>query len=221
MLHIFDDEWNEKQQIVKSRLRHILKCKFKRIYARKCEIKELSTEDKDKFLTKYHLNGKDRSSVRYGLFYKKHLVSVMTFVHSRFDKNYQWEISRYASIFNFVIVGGMSKLISHFEKHQHPESLVAYVDRRWGDGEVFKQIGFNFIRNTRPSFFYTKHGIRFTRHTFMKHRLNDILDIFDENKSEEQNMKDNDYYRIYDCGNVVYTKTYTTSDTTASDTSTL
>ena len=39
----------------------------------------------------------------------------------------------------------------------------------------------------------------------MKHKLKDKLTNFDPNLTEFENMENNGYFRIYDCGNKVYT----------------
>lgn len=38
--------------------------------------------------------------------------------------------------------------------------------------------------------------------------MSKILDNFDENKTEVENMKSNGYFRIFDCGNFVFVKEY-------------
>ena len=35
-----------------------------------------------------------------------------------------------------------------------------------------------------------------------KHKLHKILENYDENKTEYDNMIANNYYRVYDCGNI-------------------
>ena len=41
---------------------------------------------------------------------------------------------------------------------------------------------------------------------FQKHKLKNILEKFDEKLSEAQNMANNGYNRIFDCGNLVFVK---------------
>ena len=41
------------------------------------------------------------------------------------------------------------------------------------------------------------------------------MDKFDESKSEWQNMQDNGYDRIFDCGNLVFVKSYNSQNPTA------
>ena len=47
-----------------------------KLYGRKCEIIEIDTKCKNKFLNKYHIQGVDKSSVKLGAFYKGRLVAV-------------------------------------------------------------------------------------------------------------------------------------------------
>ena len=46
---------------------------------------------------------------------------------------------------------------------------------------------------------------RYSRYQCQKHKLPALLgDLYNENLSEAENMQLNGYYRIYDCGNIVY-----------------
>lgn len=208
LIHIFEDEMNYKFPIIKNRLRNILgKIKYS-IGARKCKIKEISTKLKNKFLTKYHLQGKDNSSIKLGLFYKNRLIAIMTFGKRRFDNKQGYELYRYCTIGNFRIIGGAGKLLKYFERNYQPKSIITYADRKWSNGNLYKQINFNFIRFSSPGYFYMKdYKTRLSRHQFMKHKLKDKINNFDENLTEWENMKSNGYDKIYDCGNYVFTKT--------------
>ena len=55
----------------------------------------------------------------------------------------------------------------------------------------------------------------YSRNVFQKHKLKGKLKIFDVNLSEYDNMINNGYRRIYDSGNIVYTKTYTQTNTSS------
>jgi hypothetical protein len=43
-----------------------------------------------------------------------------------------------------------------------------------------------------------------SRNKFQKHKLIDKLEHFDPSISEYENMTNNGYYRIWDCGNNIY-----------------
>ena len=47
-------------------------------------------------------------------------------------------------------------------------------------------------------------------HKAQKHKLKDLLDEgnYNENLSEVENMKNNRFLRVYDCGNLVFSKIY-------------
>ena len=45
---------------------------------------------------------------------------------------------------------------------------------------------------------------RYHRFQFRKNVLKDKLEVFDPKLTEYENMLNNDYYRIWDCGNLVY-----------------
>ena len=81
LIHIFEDEWEIKKDIVKSKLKHIfgLNTNLEKIHARKCEVKLIGDYEKNNFLNKNHIQGEDRSNISLGAFYSENLVAVMTF----------------------------------------------------------------------------------------------------------------------------------------------
>jgi len=208
LIHIFEDEWTNKQQIVKSRLKTILGVIHRSIYARKCEVREIDNKTKDQFLEHYHIQGKDLSSTRLGLFYKNRLVAVMTFGKRRFDDKEGFELIRYVTVANFNIVGGAGKLLAYFRKSHENDNIISYADKRWSIGNLYKQLGFNLIRESAPNYFYINMCedmmIRHSRMGFQKHKLKGVLKDFDENMTEIENMRNNGYTRIFDCGTLVY-----------------
>lgn len=204
LIHIFEDEWIKKQQIVKSRLKHLLGLTPYKIAARKCEVRLVKNKIASNFLDKYHIQGSINSSINLGLFYKNKLVALMTFGKSRFNKNYEYELLRYCSVFNFSIVGGASKLFSYFIKKYNPTSVISYADRRWSNGNLYKQLGFNELKSSSPAYFYVYEGVRCNRIKFQKHKLSNILEFFDPDLSEFENMMLNRYHRVWDCGNLCF-----------------
>ncbi len=211
LIHIFEDEWINKPQIVKSRLRAILNKTRYKIYARKCEVKEISSQTKAKFLNKYHIQGTCSSSINLGLFYRNMLIAVMTFGKRRFDKKEGYELIRYCTVSNFTIIGGAGKLLKYFERNWNPSVIISYADLRWSTGNLYKQLGFSLIKTSPPNYWYVHKSSLLNRESrikYQKHKLSKILDKFDINKTELENMKDNGYDKLYDCGNLVFEKRY-------------
>ena len=140
----------------------------------------------------------------YGYGFDNTLVSLMTFRRtSRFDKNVEWELSRFCNIKNTIIIGGASKLFSHFLKTYTPKSIVSYNDRRYFSGDLYHLLGFLFVGNTAPSYHYITPDYKSTmnRMNFQKHLLATKLKTFNATVTEWENMKNNGYDRIWDCGN--------------------
>lgn len=206
LIHIFENEWLYKKDIVKS----IIKSKFnknKKIYGRNCKIIELNKNISDDFLNKNHIQGQDHSSIRYGLSLENELVSIMTFSKSRYSKKYQWELSRFSNKLNNSVLGGASKLLKYFIIKNNPISIGSYADRRYSIGNLYQKLGFNFISYSKPSYFYFKGGNienLFHRKNFQKKLLKNRLKIFDEELTEWENMKNNGWNRIWDCGHSLY-----------------
>lgn len=203
MIHIFEDEWLFKKQIVKNRLKNILGLSSCSIGARKCEVREISHQLCERFLMKYHIQGNCPSHIRLGLFYKNRIVAVMTFGKPRFNKNYDWELLRYCTLGSVNVIGGAGKLLSFFIKSRGG-NIITYADRRWSQGGLYEKLGFEFLTNTSPNYFYVRNTERLSRYSTQKHKLEKLLKIFDENKSEFENMKLNGFNKIYDCGNKVF-----------------
>lgn len=211
VIHIFEDEWLYKKQIVKSRLKSVLGIPDKKIWARKCIVSNIDGSTAKRFLDENHIQGWCKSKINIGLFYENELVALMTFGKPRFNKKYEWELLRFCAKTNVQVVGGASKLLKAFERHIKPKNLLSYADRRWSYGKLYESIGFSLDHVSGPNFWYihNKNGFRrLSRVKFQKHRLKNILNVFDGSKTEIENMRLNGYDRIFDCGNLVYVKNY-------------
>jgi hypothetical protein len=135
---------------------------------------------------------------------------LITFGKCRFDKKHEWELLRFCNKLGYHIPGSASKLLKYFERNYQPKSLVSYADRRWSCGKVYEKLGFKFIHTSAPNYWYFKNNslLLESRVKYQKHKLKNLLEKFDENKTEIQNMISNGYNAIYDCGNKVYIKEY-------------
>ena len=174
------------------------------VYARKCIIKEIDSKIKNEFLNQHHIQGEDKSKVKLGLFYEDELVAVMTFGKPRFNKNYEWELIRYAT--SKHVIGGAGKLLTYFERNFKPKSIITYADRRFSKGNMYCKLGFKLDHVSKPNFIWIdkKHNIK-SRMNSQKFKI-----ITDENKNltAEQIMIKAGFNKIYDCGNLVFTKLY-------------
>lgn len=210
LIQIFSDEWMNKKEIIKEKIKSILSNNHTKIFARKCIIKEISSKDKNTFLNQNHIQGEDRSMVKLGLFYNNELVGVMSFSKPRISLGGKktteniYELSRYATSCN--IIGGASKLIKYFIKYYSPSKIYSYSDNRWTDpnNNMYLKIGFTKEKQSTPNYFYTKDYLkRIHRYNFNKFRLKQMgADI---SKTEHEIMKGLGYTRVWDCGSTKFT----------------
>ena len=205
LIHIFEDEWLFKRDIVESRIKNILGLTTNKIYGRKCVIKEiLPTESKD-FLNNNHIQGNVNSSIKLGLYYNDELVSLMTFGKGRIimgGKLDEYELLRFCNKLDTTVIGGADKLLKYFIKKYNPVKIISYADIRWSQGELYDKLGFEFIHNSKPNYFYVINTKREYRFGYRKDLL--VKQGYDKNKSEHQIMLDRGIYRIYDCGTKRY-----------------
>lgn len=200
LLHIWDHEWIFKKDIIKSMILNKLNKTSTKIYARKCIVKEISFVDKHKFVNETHLKGDTISKINLGLYYNDELVSVMTFGKFRFSKDNSIELIRFCSKLNTIIIGGASKIFSYFTKNYNPDKIITYADRRYSLGKTYSNLGFIFTNFTPPNYFYWKNMKIFNRINFQKHKLSAKLEKFDKQKTEYENMKNNGFNKVWDCG---------------------
>lgn len=202
LFHVFSNEWIDpiKRSIWESMIKSILN-KNETLFARKCNIVEV--DKPSSFLIENHLQGNCNSSIAYGLEHDGQLVCLATFGKARYSKDVNYELLRFCNKIGVNVVGGFSRLLSHFRKN-HVGSLVTYADRRISSGNVYEKNGFTLSHKSKPNYFYWKGVKWFSRQHFQKHKLEKLLEVFDPNLTELENMKLNKWHVIYDCGNLVY-----------------
>lgn len=210
LVQIYSHEWENKQEIVKSRIATMLKAPFIAKYnARSLYIRVAGNIEKRAFLDRTHIQGNCSSSVNLALVNDDdEIVSLMTFGKARFNKNFEYELIRFSTELNSVVRGAASRLFKHFIKSYNPTSILSYSDRRWNTGNVYSAIGLEYSHNSKPNYLYfhkSECHVLFSRNKFQKHKLAALLDTFDPTLTEWDNMQMNGYGRIWDCGNTVFT----------------
>ena len=208
LIQVFENEWTHKKDIVKSVILSKLDIYENRIYARKCQIKMISHKMKNEFLELNHLQGRDNSKDCMGLFCDDELVSVMTFGRRNIGRKTQLEMLRYCCKLNTQIIGGASKLFKFYINIYNGEYdyIKTFADKRYSDGRLYDLLGFIDEGDSPPNYWYFKKNedTLYHRANFMKHKLSGKLDVYDGTLTEYQNMVNNKYNRIFDCGNKIY-----------------
>jgi hypothetical protein len=202
LITIWDSEWLLKNQIVKRRIAHLLGVSdSSKIVARKCEIRQISTNNAKLFCDNTHLHGYTSSSIKLGAYFQDELVGVMTFGKRTISKNSScsWEIMRFCT--KCHIPGLASKLFKHFTRNWQVDDVISYSDNRWDTGRLYQTLGFVQKNIPRPGYAYTKdylhleHRFKFTKSTLVKMG-------YPQHLTEKEIMRDKGYSQVWDCGQI-------------------
>lgn len=200
LLTIFSDEWSDHKEVCLSRIRNALNIVATKVHARKCILKKITKEQAKRFLDRTHLQQYGACSVAFGLFFEDKLIQVMTFgnltrAHTAAGRKVL-ELKRLASDLDIVVVGGASKLFKaglKYAKQKGYEVIKSYCDLRWGTGNLYQQLGFTKVRETRPAVHYTDGYCRYRNQTFATNKKK-------EGTTEAEKVLNKGLWQIYDCG---------------------
>lgn len=197
-IHIFD--WDDREKII-----NMLKDKQK-IYARACELREVPKVDIDNFLDSYHLQNTCKGQIiRLGLYYKDELIQVMTFGKPRYNKNYEWELLRLCTKFEYKVIGGSEKLFKYFIDNFKPESIISYCDLSKFIGSVYEKLGFSLIKISNPSCHWSKNNLMITNNLLNQRGYDQLFGTnYGKGTSNKDLMIENGWKEVYDCGQASY-----------------
>lgn len=216
LFHIFGYEWAHKQDIIESMLRNLLYANRCKIYARNCQVREISSRESLDFLCKNHRQGGTGAQVRLGLYCSNQLVSVMTFGRMRNaigtsqleDLTDCWELSRFCNVLNTTVIGGASKLFLHFIKTYNPSRIRSFSDRAHTRGTLYAKLGFKQIRMSDPGYVWvdSKTDVAYNRYNAQKQNIKKFLkdDTIDLSKTEKQIMEEHGFVQVFDSGTITW-----------------
>ena len=212
LIHVFEDEYKNKKQVVLSKIGRKTGCdsKLPRIGARKCVVREISSDEAIEFMSIHSINGPSNSTIHIGGFYDGRLIAVMSF---REEKDESWEMTGFATNIILICQGMGGKLFKYFTRNYKPQMVVSYADRRWTvnyDNNLYTKIGFVIGRTIPPSYKYVGKGpktyYRLNSYASKKESLMgmDRKGVLSPNMSEEEMRLKLGLKKIWDCGLIEY-----------------
>jgi hypothetical protein len=201
IIHIWEDDWINKRKIIESQIMNWLGLTKNKIYARKCNVREISDVNIVRnFLNANHVQGFTTSTKKIGLYYNKELVSIMLFDKNegrkKMDKD-QWNLSRFSNTLDTSVIGGASKLLKYFIKCYDPIRIISYADRDWSEGNIYHNLGFSEVKKSLPDYKYIFENERVHKSKFRKSKI-------DSDLSEREYTNRNGIKRIWDCGKIKF-----------------
>lgn len=182
---LYEDRWKSSKTITTQRLLSRLGI-FQRLHGRLCSVvsvknckdygitPEAFQAKVQKFLDAFHTYGYLKGQKDYLLIYKGDIVAAAQFMKTYLpaDKdtknNLAYEWTRYASLPDVRIAGGMGKVLNQFlsdiDKHSSPNAestsvkpqahgtieVMSYSDNEWSNGDAYRKLGFKLAGTMEP-----------------------------------------------------------------------
>ena len=206
-LFLFEDRWNFAKEQMEQRILNRLGA-GKRIFARNCQVISILPQYSGqcqksyqsrivKFIDKYHSLKYIRSPYILALENKENIVAAATFskpiITNRLTDSLpqpqqflSFEWTRYTSLPDITVVGGMGKILNAFieklreTKQSLPIEIMSYSDNEWGNGNAYKKLGFKEIEGLKPTphFVNPKTWERYSSHNSEKYLSKELIKIY-------------------------------------------
>lgn len=200
LVQIFENEWKNRKDQIKSFLRSKFGKNEIRLHARKCDIRLVDKKEAREFLDKYHIQGgKIKIANAYGLYHNNELLSLIS-ISKHHRNSSEDSLSRYVCKENVTISGGLSRLVKFALKDY--STLKTWVDLRWSSGENWIKSGWKYHGKVDLGYFYyhpDKKIIKSKQQS--KKTKEEKLTGMTELKLREQQG----FYPIYDAGKITLT----------------
>jgi very-short-patch-repair endonuclease len=203
LMHILDYEYINHTEIVLNEILYKLKRTYIKTCAEDLRICIIDKHDEELFLNSNHIQQYEKSTVCLGVKDENKLLAVMSFKQIKSRHKSEWILLRYACVGECV--NGMNELFKAFIENYNPKSVIVYPDIRWHTDNRYELMGFTYLKDSPPNYYYTKdYKILESKTKYKKNKQKKILNFFDSNLTEWENMQANGFDRIWDCGNKVY-----------------
>ena len=206
IIHIWEDDWDNRLEIINSQINNLLNNNTEKVFARKCYVGLVDTKTSRKFLDENHLQGFVSSNIKIGLYQtvsgvdNDELISIMTFDSFEGRKKMEeggYNLSRFCNKIGTNVIGGASKLLKHFIKKYNPIRVVSYADKDWSIGNLYYKLGFKNVKESRPDYKYIINNNRVHKSRYKKSKLKTDL-------TESKQMELNNIPKVYDCGKIKF-----------------
>ena len=210
LIHIFEYEWVDEKQ--RNKLKNLIKSALniydRKIYARECDIISIDYNTAKPFMIEYHIQNDIKSFEYYGCYYKNELIGLMAFGIPRFNKQYDFELLRLCWKFGVNVVGGSERIFAKFIRDYKPSTIISYCDLSKFNGRIYKKLGFKLVKISNPNYVWVSGHNKdiLSRYNTMKKDLI-AKGLGTAEDTEDLIMMRQGYFKVYDCGNLVYVYT--------------
>ena len=201
LIHIFEDEWRDRQEIVKSMISHRLGVDQRKIGARKCHVTSISKGDRKKFFETNHIDGDVKSSYCVALVTDTGEIMACMSLRRPLHKKYgtSLEVARFCTSLYTSVPGALGRLTRWAldkAKEDGYQGLITYVDTRHGTGKGYKASGWTQTGTTPDRFWWTDGRHRIDR---FKIRADKTASLSESDVAAEHGV-----VKIWGCPNLIF-----------------
>lgn len=207
LVHLWEDIWFTRQKQVIGRIKSLLGLN-KRLHGRKGSIVAIDQKQADDFLDHNHIQGTARAKYKFALKIEDRIVAVACFSNTRLMKRIapdyrSVELIRFATLIDFTVMGGFTKLLKHFIKLVRPNDVMSYADRDWSLGNAYEYSGFQLVSVTPPAEIGLdkEKMIRYFSHRIPNFELNKIKPDEESVAKVDENQH---FLPVFNTGNLKY-----------------
>lgn len=218
VINIYEDEWLNNRMQIEQIIKNALGVIDYRIYARKCSIYSIETNDPrwekyiKPFFNKYHHQGLNYkpNGIAYCLIYNKQIQACAYFGETKYHNQSECELIRFATRLDIKVVGGLSKLVKNFLKcNPQVKSISSFCDARFFTGDGYIKAGFKFISHSPPGFdviipnnngMMRKHRSIIIKNKLVKYFSQEEL----QTKTQMELAENIGWYCVPDCGQLLF-----------------
>lgn len=201
LYYIWEDDYRDKKDVVISWMLNKLGYNnHRKVNARDCTIKVVGKIESENFLNKYHIQGNSLMSTTIGLYLNDELVALMSLSF----ENSTIHLKRYATSCN--VRGGFSKLLSFVKTRgvaNGYNKIVTFSDNSLSDGDIYKNNGFLYDGDLKPTYYYIVNHTRCHKFNYRKKRFKEDKSLlYKEGLTEDELADLNGLKKVYDAGKI-------------------
>ena len=205
LIMIQSDEWVERKELIKSKIRNLIGKSNKGLPARKLYISKIENNIANNFCDKFHIQGKT-GQIKYacGAYDNDKLVGVMIFNQQRNTQDI--ELIRFCTDGD-IHNGLFSKMLKFSIKENNYTKIISFADLRYSEGNLYEKTGFVKNKIICPDYMYIINGKRVHKSNYSKNSIKKKK-LFSEEyinlHTETQLTEELDIPKIYDIGKIKY-----------------
>jgi uncharacterized Zn finger protein len=203
------DEWKNNMVSIYNKIKYLTNQSDSiKIHARNCIIDEITYDEVKDFINAYHIQKNVKAYKKiYGAFYNGELVAVMSFGIPRYSVSNnpdEYELLRFCTHDDYNIPGIGSKLLTYFMRNNCYSKIITYANKRFSNGNLYKQLGFELESDNDTGYWYIKEGHKFSRYMCTKALLVEKFGKEFEHMTESEIMKTLEFQKLDDIGQYRY-----------------